>query len=72
VRNRRATCYRSISTDLKNAGGVYEDEAVVVDDRLVISRRPADLPNFCREILRILKKLQSHQKSNSYKVFAHL
>lgn len=38
VRDRRATCYKSIATDLKNAGGLYEDISVVVDGNLVTSR----------------------------------
>jgi protease I len=54
VRGRKATCYVSVSTDLKNAGGVYLDKSVVVDGNLVTSRFPADLPDFCRETLRVL------------------
>lgn len=56
VKGRRATCYVSVATDLKNAGGIYEDKSVVVDGNLVTSRFPADLPNFCRETLKVLKK----------------
>ena len=56
VREKRATCYISVSTDLKNAGGTYVDESVVVDGNLVTSRFPADLPNFCREALKLLEK----------------
>jgi protease I len=54
VRGKKATCYVSVSTDLKNAGGVYVDKSVVVDGNLVTSRFPADLPDFCRETLRVL------------------
>jgi len=56
VRGKRATCYVSVSTDLKNAGGVYEDRSVVVDGNLVTSRFPADLPDFCRETLKLMQK----------------
>jgi len=56
VRGKRATCYVSVATDLKNAGGVYEDRSVVVDRNLVTSRFPADLPDFCRETLKLLGK----------------
>lgn len=56
VKGRRVTCYVSVATDLKNAGGIYEDKSVVVDGNLVTSRFPADLPNFCRETLKVLKK----------------
>jgi protease I len=54
VRGKKATCYISVSTDLKNAGGIYVDRSVVVDGNLVTSRFPADLPDFCRETLRLL------------------
>ena len=55
VKGKRATCYMSVATDLKNAGGIYEDKSVVVDGNLVTSRFPADLPDFCQEILRLLQ-----------------
>lgn len=54
VKGKKATCYVSVSTDLKNAGGIYLDKSVVVDGNLVTSRFPADLPDFCREALRVL------------------
>jgi protease I len=47
VRGRRLTSYKSIKTDVKNAGGNWVDEEVVVDNGLVTSRRPDDLPAFC-------------------------
>jgi protease I len=43
-----------IKDDLINAGAVWEDKAVVVDRNMVSSRRPPDLPDFCREIIRVL------------------
>jgi len=55
VKGKRATCYVSVSTDLKNAGGIYLDQSVVVEGNLVTSRFPADLPGFCRETLKLLK-----------------
>lgn len=54
VRGRRATCWKSVSTDLRNAGAVYVDAEVVVDGNMVTSRMPADLPAFCRESLKLL------------------
>lgn len=51
---RRATCYRSVAEELRGAGAVYLDQEVVVDDRLVTSRQPADLPAFLRELMRLL------------------
>ena len=61
LRDKRATCWRSVTTDLKNAGAKFIDEAAVVDGNIVTSRSPTDLPNFCRETIRLLKKYaQSH------------
>jgi protease I len=54
VRGKKATCWRSVATDLRNAGATYLDSEVVVDDKIVTSRSPADLPAFCREVLRLL------------------
>ncbi len=54
VAGKEATCYVSVSTDLKNAGGKYLDKSVVVDGTLVTSRFPADLPDFCREAVKLL------------------
>ena len=56
VRGRKLTCYRSVATDVKNAGGEYLDKPVVVDGNLVTSRFPSDLPAWCRETLKLLKK----------------
>lgn len=47
VNGRKLTSYNSIKTDIKNAGGIWVDEEVVVDQGLVTSRTPADLDAFC-------------------------
>ncbi len=52
---RRATCSPSVAEELQQAAAEYEDSEVVVDGALVTSRRPADLPAFMRETLRLLK-----------------
>src|SRR3954452_11473388 len=44
VKGRRLTSYPSIRTDIRNAGGEWVDEEVVVDQGLVTSRKPDDLP----------------------------
>jgi protease I len=54
LRGRRATCYRSVAAEIQAAGAVYTDSEVVVDDRLITSRQPADLPAFMRELMRLL------------------
>ncbi len=57
LHDRKATCWYSVATDLKNAGAIYVDAPVVVDGNLVTSRFPADLPQFCQETLKLLKSL---------------
>jgi protease I len=49
--NYRMTSWPSLKTDIKNAGGQWVDQPVVVDDNLVTSRKPDDLPEFNREML---------------------
>ncbi len=46
VRGRRMTSWPSLQTDLRNAGAEWVDEEVVVDGKLVTSRKPDDLPAF--------------------------
>jgi protease I len=46
VKGRRMTSYESIQTDLKNAGAQWIDAEVVVDNGLVTSRKPDDIPAF--------------------------
>jgi protease I len=48
------TCFSAIKDDVINAGGDYVDEEVVVDGNLITSRKPDDLPAFCREIIKAL------------------
>ena len=50
VRGRKVTSYNSIKTDLKNAGGIWTDEEVVVDNGLITSRSPDDLDAFVNKI----------------------
>ena len=56
VRGRRVTSFSSIKDDMVHAGGQWVDEEVVVDGALITSRRPDDLPAFCREIVKALAK----------------
>jgi protease I len=51
VRDRRLTSWPSLQTDIRNAGGTWVDEEVVVDRGLVSSRRPDDLPAFCARLV---------------------
>ena len=53
VHGKRVTSWPTLATDIRNAGGDWVDEEVVVDDNIVTSRKPDDIPAFNREMLRI-------------------
>ncbi|MDP2625971.1 MAG: type 1 glutamine amidotransferase domain-containing protein [Candidatus Rokubacteria bacterium] len=56
VRGKEVTSFFSIKDDMVNAGARWVDREVVVDGTLITSRKPDDLPAFCREIVRALSK----------------
>ncbi len=51
LKGRTVTSWPSLKTDLKNAGANWVDEEVVTDNGLVTSRKPDDLPAFCRKMV---------------------
>jgi protease I len=57
VRGRTLTSWASVRTDVLNAGGIWVDEPVVQDGRLITSRAPADLPFFTTSILQALAEM---------------
>ncbi|MCZ7371677.1 MAG: type 1 glutamine amidotransferase [Candidatus Methanoperedens sp.] len=56
LRGRKATCWPGIRDDAEAAGAEYLDQEVVIDGNLITSRRPEDLPAFCRETLAAAKQ----------------
>lgn len=55
VTGRTVTSWPSLKTDLENAGARWVDREVVRENQLVTSRKPDDLPAFCREMLDLFK-----------------
>ena len=56
LKGKTVTGFFAIKDDLANAGAKFIDKEVVVDGNLITSRNPYDLPAFCREILKQLKR----------------
>jgi protease I len=56
VRGKRVASWPSVQTDIRNAGGQWVDEEVVVDGNLISSRNPDDIPAFNSELLKSLKQ----------------
>ena len=56
MRGFKCTSTPGIKDDLINAGAIWSDEPVVIDRNMVSSRRPDDLPEFCRAIIKLLAK----------------
>ena len=63
VKGRKITSWASLKTDLKNAGAHWVDEEVVVEPGLVTSRKPGDLPAFCREMIEMFHNSPCHRES---------
>ena len=51
LRGKRVTSWPSLQTDIRNAGGEWVDEEVVVDGNLITSRNPGDIPAFTKALL---------------------
>jgi protease I len=54
VRGRTITSWPSLETDVKNAGGAWVDKQVQLDQKLLTSRKPEDLPAFCAQLVELL------------------
>ncbi|MHA1269935.1 MAG: type 1 glutamine amidotransferase domain-containing protein [Candidatus Helarchaeota archaeon] len=55
LKGKKATSFMAIKQDIINAGATYIDEPVVQDGNLITSRKPADLPAYCKAIINALK-----------------
>jgi len=65
ARGRRIASWPSIKTDLRNAGAEWVDQEVVVDENLVTSRKPDDIPGFNREMINLFSRMREHSLQNA-------
>ena len=63
LKGRKVTSYKSIRTDLINAGAIWEDSEVVVDHGLVTSRSPKDLPAFNAKLVEEVREGKHRQQT---------
>ncbi|MEP6691062.1 MAG: type 1 glutamine amidotransferase domain-containing protein [Gemmatimonadaceae bacterium] len=61
LEGRTITSWPSLQTDVRNAGGEWVDKAVQVDQKLITSRKPDDLPQFCAKIVDIFSTAMSNR-----------
>ena len=62
ARGRRMTSWRSLTTDLRNAGAEWVDQEVVVDGNLVTSRKPDDIPAFNRGMIELFSRAREQAR----------
>ena len=65
VRGKKITSWPSLQTDLRNAGARWVDQECVVDEGLVSSRKPDDLPAFCAKIVEEFAEGRHEQQARS-------
>jgi protease I len=57
LRGRKATSWKSIRTDLRNAGAEVVDEEVVIDENIITSRKPDDVPAFTAAVIEAVEAM---------------
>ena len=63
LKGRRATSFKSIRRDVENAGAIWVDEKVVVDDGIITSRNPDDLPAFVAKIIEEISEGRHYRRA---------
>ena len=63
LRGREATSWPSIRTDLRNAGAIVVDQAVVVDGNIVTSRKPDDVEPFTDALIALIENAQQMRET---------
>jgi protease I len=71
VRGRKVTSWPTLQTDIRNAGGQWVDEEVVVDQGLVTSRKPDDLPAFTKKIVEEFCEGRHEQQAEKSQIEVH-
>jgi protease I len=71
VRGRKVTSWPTLQTDIRNAGGEWVDEEVVVDRGLVTSRKPDDLPAFTKKIVEEFCEGRHEQQAGKTQIEVH-
>ena len=64
IKGRRLTSYYTIQDDIRNAGAEWVDLDVVIDENLITSRNPNDLPNFNKAIIKMLSGKSTTASAN--------
>jgi len=65
VRGRTVTSWPTLQTDIRNAGGNWVDEEVVVDDGIVTSRKPDDIPAFNEKMIELFAQAPVQSRAAS-------
>ena len=68
---RKMTSFKSLKTDLENAGALWVDEEVVTDNGLVTSRTPKDLPAFCKKMIEEIAEGRHDHRGNARRDGVH-